>query len=77
MNMANQLSGQTGPSPRCYSQHQRHRKFARVGSGADQFSAFLAAQATRLSSTSTLIFGKLTTNTAARVSVQDTFGHLA
>jgi hypothetical protein len=57
--MANQLSGQSGPSPRCYSQHQRHRRFARVGNGANQFSAYLAAQATRLTSTSSAVFGKL------------------
>lgn len=75
--MANQLSGQTGPSPRAYSSHQRHRKFARVKNGANQFSAFLAAQATRLSSTSTLVFGKLVKNSAARIKAASTFGSLS
>lgn len=75
--MANQLSGQTGPSPRCYSRHQRTRKFARVRLGADQFSAFLAKQATRLSSTSAVIFAKLPKNTANRVTRAGSLGSLA
>lgn len=57
--MSNQLSGQSGPSPKCYTKHQRHRRFARIGIGANQFSAYLAAQATRLTSTSSVVFGKL------------------
>jgi hypothetical protein len=75
--MANQLSGQTGPSPRAYSRHQRTRKFARVKSGADQFSAFLAAQATRLSSTSAAVFAKLPKNTAARIKLAGSLGSLS
>jgi hypothetical protein len=65
--MANQLSGQTGPSPRDYSKHQRYRRFSRVGIGADQFSAFLAAEATRLTLTSAQVFVKLVKNTADRI----------
>lgn len=64
--MANQL-GSLIIAPRSYSRHQRKRKIARVGLGANQFSAFLAVQATRLSSTSAVIFGKLQTYTAARI----------
>ncbi len=59
--------GSTTTSPRAYDRHQRHRKFARVLGGANQFSAFLAAQATRLSSTSAVIFAKLTKYTADRI----------
>lgn len=75
--MANQLSAQTGPSPRCYSRHQRRRPFVRVRSGANQFSAFLAAQATRLSSTSAAVFAKLPKNTAARIRAAGSLGSLA
>jgi hypothetical protein len=67
--------------PRAYSRHQRYRKnpaTANLGAGSrKQFAAFLAAEATRLSSTSALIFGKLTTNIADRIRATDTFGHLA
>lgn len=75
--MANQLSGQTGPSPRCYTKHQRHRQFARVRGGADQFSAFLVAQAARLSTTSSAIFTDLVKNTAARIKAASTTGSLS
>lgn len=75
--MANQLSGQTGPSPRCYRKHQRHATFARVKSGQDQFSTFLAAQGARLTQTSAAIFGKLPKNSAARIAKASTFGSLA
>lgn len=64
--MANQL-GSTSVAPRAYSRHQRHRRFARLKIGADQFSAFLAAQATRLSSTSAVIFTKLQKYTADKI----------
>lgn len=78
--MANQL-GSTTTAPRCYSRHQRHRKFARVRIlptiHADQFEQFLTVQATRLASTTALIFAKLTKNTAARVVAASTFGSLA
>lgn len=74
-------SGQTGSSPRAYSRHQRHRKLSSLRTvptiHSDQFSAFLAAQATRLASTSTLIFGKLVKNTAARIKAATTFGSLS
>lgn len=74
--MANQLGSAT-VAPRCYKKHQRHAKFARVKSGANQFSQFLSVQATRLSSTSTLIFGKLVKNTAAHIKAASTFGSLS
>lgn len=61
------LYGSETVAPRAYSRHQRYRKLARIRSGADQFSAFLAAQATRLSSTTTTIFGKLQTYTADKI----------
>lgn len=64
--MANQLSGQTGPSPRCHRNHERHDKFARERH-SKQFLAFLAAQATRLSSTSAVVFAKVEKYGADRV----------
>jgi hypothetical protein len=51
--MANQL-GYPGISPRSHSQHMRHSHYARRR--GKQFKAFLAAEATRLSSTSANIF---------------------
>ena len=61
-------SGQTGPTPRSYSRHQQYRHFARVKAGAAQFSAYLAAQATRLSiSTSAAVFADLNKNSAQRI----------
>ena len=64
--MANQLSGQTGPSPREYDKHRRHdidgrRRYSH------QLTAFLAAQATRLSSTAAVIEDKLDKYGADRV----------
>jgi hypothetical protein len=64
--MANQLSGQTGPSPRCHRNHERHDHFARVRH-SPQFKAFLAAQATRLSSTSAVVFARVEKYGADRV----------
>lgn len=64
--MANQLSGQTGPSPRCHKNHERHDRFARVRHSQQEI-AFLAAQATRLSSTSAVIFAKVVKYGADRV----------
>ena len=64
--MANQL-GSLNVAPRSYRRHVRHDKFARIKSGADQFSTFLAAQATRLTSTSSAIFTYLKKNTADRI----------
>lgn len=72
--MPNQLSGQSGPSPRCHSKHQRHAKFARETkenftrpNAPDQFSTFLTTQATRLSTTTIAIFNFLKKNTADRI----------
>lgn len=66
--MANQLSGQTGASPREYNNHQRHSSKARRRHD-DQLAAFLAAQATRLAggATAAIVFAKLTKYGAARV----------
>jgi len=74
-------SGQTAPTPREYNRHQRHAKFARFrhtsGAVTGQLGAFCAAQATRLSSTSALVFAKLVKNTAARIKAAATFGSLS
>jgi hypothetical protein len=75
--MANQLSGQTGASQRCYRKHERHATFARVKIGENQFSAFLAAQATRLTSSSTAIFTFLKKNTADRIRKATSTGQLS
>jgi hypothetical protein len=75
--MANQLSGQPGPSPRCHTKHQRYRQFARVRSGADQFSAFLAANATKLSILSSAVFADLRKNTADRITKASSTGQLS
>lgn len=66
--MANQLSGQTGPSPREYSAHRRHSHFAERRHD-DQAAAFLAQQATRLGggATSAIVFAKIAKYGAARV----------
>lgn len=73
--MANQL-GHSGPSPRCNDQHLRHSSFARVRHSL-QLKTFLAEQATRLSETSTLIFGKLKKNTAQAVRKAASYSDLA
>jgi len=66
--MSNQLSGQTGASPREYNSHQRYSKIARrARHPGTQLAAFLAAQATRLTSTSAVVFAKVTKYGAARV----------
>ena len=64
--MANQLSGQTGPSPREYDKHRRHDVDGRRRH-SQQLTAFLAAQATRLSSTAAVIEDKLDKYGADRV----------
>jgi hypothetical protein len=64
--MSNQLSGQPGASPREYNAHQRHSKLSRRRHD-NQEAAFLAAQATRLSSTAAVIFAKVKKYGAARV----------
>lgn len=53
-------------SPRLLRRHQRHSAFARLRYGRQEKS-FLAKQATRLSSTATVVFGKVTKYTAGRV----------
>jgi hypothetical protein len=73
--MANQLGSLT-VAPRAYSRYQEHRKFARIRIGANQFSAFLSQQATRLSSTPALIFAKLAKNSADRIRKAATFASL-
>lgn len=65
--MSNQLSGQTGPSPRCYQNHSRHDQYARVRHSKQEL-AYLQAEATRLSSTPAVIFAKLQKYGATRVS---------
>jgi hypothetical protein len=64
--MANQLSGQHGPSPREYDKHRRYDKDNRVRHSL-QAKAFLAAEATRLSSTAAVIEDKLDKYGADRV----------
>lgn len=64
--MANQLSGQTGASAREYNKHQRHSNVARLRH-SQQLAAFLAYQATRLSSTAAVVFAKVTKYGADRV----------
>ncbi len=78
--MANQLSGQPGPSPRSYLRHLRYGTFARVRyrlAKRDQFSAFLLAQAARLSTTATVIFSDLKKNTAGRIKAAANTGSLS
>ena len=71
INPATVKSGQGGGSPREYNLHQRHAKLARMRHGNNnkqaQLSAFLAAIATKLSSTATIIFAKVTKYGATRV----------
>lgn len=65
--MANQLSGQTGASPQCHRNHERHDHFARVRH-SQQFEAYLARQATRLGTTSAIVFAKVEKYGSTRVS---------
>jgi hypothetical protein len=65
--MPNQLSGQTGPSPQSHRNHERHDHFSRVRH-SQQFTAYLAAQATRLGTTSAVVFAKVEKYGATRVS---------
>lgn len=64
-------------APRTYSRHQRYRKLANIRLGARQFSAFLSAQATRLSISTATVFTDLQKNSAARISNAATTGDLA
>ena len=59
-------SGQPGASPREHNNHQRRSSLARRRHD-DQLAAFLAAQATRLSTTSAIVFAKLTKYGSTRV----------
>ena len=52
--MTNQLSGQTGASPREYDRHRRHDVDGRRRH-SQQLAAFLAMEATRLSGTTTQV----------------------
>lgn len=61
------LLGGSTVSARSNSSHMRHRKFARVRKGADQFSAFLAQQATRLTLSTATVFADLKKNTARAI----------
>jgi hypothetical protein len=63
--MAHQL-GSVKTAPRSYVAHLRHGGLGRVRH-AQQFTKFLSTQATRLSSTSVTVFGKVKKYTAARV----------
>jgi len=69
-------SGQTGASPREYNSHQRHAKFAELRHD-DQRQAFLTAQATRLSTTTAVIFAGLAKHGAAFVKAASTSGQLS
>jgi hypothetical protein len=55
-----------GVDPREYNQHQRHSNLAKRRHD-DQLAAFLAQQATRLSTTSAVIFAKMDKYTAATI----------
>lgn len=66
--------------PRSYRRHQRRSSFARLTRGRigqNQFTAFLTAQATRLGSTSSVIFTKLVKNPAHRVKAAAGIGNLS
>ena len=62
--MTNQLSGQTGASPREYDRHRRHTARNRH---SQQALAFLAAQAARLSTPNAVVEAKLIKYGADRV----------
>jgi len=68
-------SGQSGPSPREYVRHRRHDKDARRRYD-NQYTAFLAAQATRLSSTAAVIEDKLDKYGADRVKAATSLSQL-
>jgi hypothetical protein len=53
-------------SPQSHSQHQRNRRLARVRHSR-QFEEFLTTQAARLTSTTAVIFAKLTHYTADQI----------
>lgn len=59
LNPSTNRSGLTGSVPREYNEHQRHSEFARMRHD-NQRVAFLAQQATRLSTTSAIVFAKVT-----------------
>jgi hypothetical protein len=64
--MATNTSGLLGAASREYNGHQRHAKFARLRHD-NQRLAWLTRIATKLSSTTTIIFARLTKYGARRV----------
>lgn len=72
------VSGQPGPSPRENNSYQRHSLFAKrrhdVVSG--QFGAFLSSIATKLTSTSAIIFAKVTKYGVDRVKAASNISQL-
>lgn len=64
--MASNTSGQTGASSREYNGHQRHAKFARLRHD-NQRLAYLVRIAAKLTSTTAVIFAKVTKYGAQRV----------
>jgi hypothetical protein len=73
--MANQLSGQTGATPRTYQAHTRYARFARVRY-ANQTPAYLALIATKLTSTAAVIFAKIKKYGYARVNAATNLSQL-
>ena len=74
LNPARDKSGQGGASPREYNMHQRHASYAKrrhdgngINKNPGQLGAFLIAIAAKLSSTSAVIYAKVTKYGAARV----------
>ncbi len=76
--MPNQLSGQTGASPREYNSHQRHSNLARRrhDAGDGQLFAFLTLIATALSTTTAIAFAKVTKYGAATVKAATSLSQL-
>lgn len=69
-------SGQPGATPREYNSHERHSSLTRRRHD-DQEAAFLAAQATRLSTTSAAIFAGVKKHGAAFVKAATSSGQLS
>lgn len=64
--MANSGSSTTRPTPRLYKRHQRHDVASRE-SHSHQEQEFLRVQAARLSTTTAIVFAKLTKYSAERI----------
>ena len=73
----NQEDTTMAKSPREYDRHERYRNAARYRKPGTQRAAFLAEQATRLSSTSAVIANKLKTYTADQIRAAANIGALA